>query len=107
MKTITLIIIFSLTAIAIRSVVAQTDTAIYHLTLKLETVNKAGKDVMEMTINGGIPCPALRFTEGDCAVIYVKNEMGQETMHAMQQMDEDGMNMDMGGEGMFEKNNLS
>ena len=34
---------------------------------------------MGMTINGSIPGPVLRFTEGDYAVIYVKNEMDVET----------------------------
>ncbi len=58
---------------------AQTDTTTYHLTLRQETVNKAGKDVKGMTINGQIPGPTLRFTEGDYAVIYVKNEMDVET----------------------------
>ena len=58
---------------------AQTDTTTYHLTLKQELVNKAGKEVMGMTINHGIPGPTLRFTEGDYAVIYVKNEMDVET----------------------------
>ncbi len=58
---------------------AQTDTITYHLTLRQETVNKAGKDVKGMTINGQIPGPSLRFTEGDYAVIYVKNEMDVET----------------------------
>lgn len=58
---------------------AQTDTTVYHLTLREETVNKAGKDVRAMTINHQIPGPTLRFTEGEYAVIYVKNEMIEET----------------------------
>jgi len=58
---------------------AQTDTTTYQLTLRQETVNKAGKDVMGMTINGGIPGPTLPFTEGGYAVINVKNEMDVET----------------------------
>jgi CopA family copper-resistance protein len=58
---------------------SQTDTTTYHLVIKQETVNKTGKNVMGMTINGGIPGPTLRFTEGDYAVIYVKNEMDVET----------------------------
>ena len=58
---------------------AQTDTITYHLTLRQETVNKAGKEVLGMTINGQIPGPTLRFTEGDYAVINVKNEMDVET----------------------------
>ncbi|WP_410005558.1 multicopper oxidase domain-containing protein [Aequorivita nionensis] len=51
----------------------------YTLTIKEEMVNKAGKDVKGMTVNGGIPGPILEFTEGEYAVIYVKNEMEEET----------------------------
>ncbi len=51
----------------------------YTLTLRQEKVNKAGKEVMGMTINGTIPGPTLEFTEGEYAVIYVKNEMNVET----------------------------
>ncbi len=58
---------------------AQSDTSIYHLTINKEVVNKAGKDVSGMTINGTIPGPTLRFKEGGYAVIYVKNEMEEET----------------------------
>ncbi|MCB0507483.1 MAG: multicopper oxidase domain-containing protein [Bacteroidetes bacterium] len=47
----------------------------YTLTIKKEMVSKAGKKVMGMTINGTIPGPTLEFTEGEYAVIYVKNEM--------------------------------
>jgi FtsP/CotA-like multicopper oxidase with cupredoxin domain len=32
-----------------------------------------------MTVNGTIPGPTLEFTEGEYAVIYVKNEMSEET----------------------------
>ena len=49
------------------------------ITLRESTVNKAGKDVMGMTVNGTIPGPTLEFTEGEYAVIYVKNEMSVET----------------------------
>ncbi|QHI36567.1 Copper resistance protein A [Kordia antarctica] len=49
------------------------------ITLRQATVNKAGKDVMGMTVNGTIPGPTLEFTEGEYAVIYVKNEMSVET----------------------------
>ncbi|GGW50826.1 hypothetical protein GCM10007383_38170 [Arenibacter certesii] len=51
----------------------------YTLTIKEETVNKAGKNVEGMTVNGTIPGPTLQFTEGEYAVIYVKNEMSVET----------------------------
>lgn len=58
---------------------AQSDTTVYHLTIDKETVNKAGKDVTGITINGSIPGPTIRFKEGGYAVIYVKNEMDEET----------------------------
>ena len=51
----------------------------YTLTLRQEKVNIADKEVMGMTINGSIPGPTLEFTEGEYAVIYVKNEMDEET----------------------------
>lgn len=51
----------------------------YTLTISNEMVNLAGKDIVAMTINGGIPGPTLRFTEGDSAVIHVINNMNVET----------------------------
>jgi len=51
----------------------------YKLTLRQEKVNKVGIKVMGITINGTIPGPILEFTEGEYAVIYVKNEMDVET----------------------------
>ena len=51
----------------------------YTLEINEEMVNKAGKDVMGMTINGSIPGPTLEFTEGEYAIIYVKNMMSEET----------------------------
>ena len=45
----------------------------YTLTLREEMVNKAGKEVMGMTVNGQIPGPTLNFNEGEYAIIYVKN----------------------------------
>lgn len=51
----------------------------YELTIAKENVNKAGKEVMGMTINGTIPGPILEFTEGEYAVIHVTNKMDVET----------------------------
>jgi FtsP/CotA-like multicopper oxidase with cupredoxin domain len=51
----------------------------YSLTIRMEIVHPAGKDVMGMTVNGSIPGPTLRFTEGDSAVIHVTNAMDMET----------------------------
>ncbi len=51
----------------------------YTLTIEEAVVDITGKKVMGMTVNGGIPGPTLTFTEGDYAVIYVKNNMDVET----------------------------
>ncbi len=51
----------------------------YTLIIEEEMVNKAGKEVKGMTVNGTIPGPTLEFTEGEYAVIHVKNEMKEET----------------------------
>ncbi|MBK5193877.1 MAG: multicopper oxidase domain-containing protein [Flavobacteriaceae bacterium] len=51
----------------------------YNLEINEEMVNKAGKDVMGMTINGSIPGSTLEFNEGEYAVIHVKNNMDVET----------------------------
>ncbi len=72
MKKITILLLPVLFVCINSLAFAQTDTTTYYLNLKQEEVNKAGKAVMGMTINGQIPGPTLRFTEGDYAVIYVK-----------------------------------
>ena len=52
---------------------------IYHLYLADTVVNFNGKQRPAMAINGSLPAPALEFTEGDTAEIYVHNEMMMET----------------------------
>jgi CopA family copper-resistance protein len=51
----------------------------YTLTIREEIVNKAEVAVKGMTVNGSIPGPVLEFNEGEYAIIYVKNEMKEET----------------------------
>ena len=51
----------------------------YDLTIDEQTVNITGKPKRSMTINGGIPGPTMRFTEGDVAVIRVHNKLKTET----------------------------
>jgi CopA family copper-resistance protein len=58
---------------------AQTDTVIYQLTIDREKVIIAGRESYGMTINGTIPGPTITFIEGNYAIIYVKNEMDEET----------------------------
>lgn len=54
----------------------------YHLTVSTATVEVDGRAVEKMTINGTIPGPVLRFTEGEKATITVTNETGEKTsMH--------------------------
>jgi FtsP/CotA-like multicopper oxidase with cupredoxin domain len=50
-------------------------TVEYDLTITRQAVNFTGHPVQAMTINGQLPGPTLRFTEGDRAVIRVHNQM--------------------------------
>ena len=85
MKNIQLIIILlavssqNLFAQRLEGNVAKLPVKEYTLTIREELVNITGKEVEGMTVNGTIPGPTLEFTEGDYAVIYVKNEMAMET----------------------------
>ena len=46
----------------------------YHLTVADTVVNFTGKPTRALATNGQIPAPALRFTEGDSARLYVTNQ---------------------------------
>ncbi len=59
--------------------IAQAKITEYHLTIKSETVNKTGKELEKITVNGSIPGPVLRFDEGDDAVIHVTNRLDQDS----------------------------
>ncbi len=61
------------------SLLAQHPIKEYTLTLRQQKVIKAGKLVKAITINDSLPGPTLYFTEGDSAVIRVKNEMSVPT----------------------------
>jgi len=54
-------------------------TVEYDLTIARQEVNFTGQPIEAMTINGQLPGPTLRFTEGDHAVIRVHNQMDVET----------------------------
>ncbi len=58
---------------------AHARTTQYALTIARQPVNITGHPVKKVTINGGIPGPVLRFTEGDEAVIKVTNTMAEAT----------------------------
>ncbi len=55
------------------------ETVEYDLTIARQEVNFTGHPAQAMNINGQIPGPILRFTEGDRAVIRVHNRMDVET----------------------------
>jgi CopA family copper-resistance protein len=55
---------------------AQRPVKEYYLILKESKVSKAGYMAKAITINDSIPGPTLYFTEGDSAVIHIKNELG-------------------------------
>ncbi len=65
-------IIFTLSVLAN---FASAKTVEYKITITEERVNITGRTVTGMTINGSIPGPTLRFTEGDTAVMHVTNAM--------------------------------
>ena len=50
----------------------------YHLYVNDTTVNFTGRKKKALAINGQIPAPTLRFTEGDSAVIHVHNLLNDE-----------------------------
>lgn len=58
---------------------AYAKTSEYNLTIDRTPVNITGHEVERVTVNGGIPAPTLRFTEGDDAVIHVTNKMDETT----------------------------
>ncbi|MFO0108976.1 MAG: hypothetical protein ACK52W_00345, partial [Alphaproteobacteria bacterium] len=53
--------------------IAPAATREYHLTLAKEPVTISGKPVTKITVNGAIPGPVLKFTEGDDAIIIEAN----------------------------------
>lgn len=58
---------------------AHAKTSEYTLTIERLPVNITGKPIEKITVNGGIPAPTLRFTEGDEAVIHVTNKLDEPT----------------------------
>jgi len=54
-------------------------TVEYDLTIAQQEVHITGNPAQALTINGSLPGPTLRFTEGDHAVIRVHNRMDEET----------------------------
>ncbi|MEQ1789197.1 MAG: copper resistance system multicopper oxidase [Rickettsiales bacterium] len=51
----------------------------YHLDIAREEVNITGTPTKKLTINGGIPGPTLRFTDGEDVTINVSNHLDMST----------------------------
>ena len=51
----------------------------YDLAVERRTIDVAGSTAIGLTVNGGLPGPTLRFTEGDTARIRVRNALEEET----------------------------
>src|SRR5687768_4423699 len=51
----------------------------YHLDIARQEVNITGTPVEKITINGTIPGPTLRFTEGEDVTIHVTSHMDEDT----------------------------
>jgi CopA family copper-resistance protein len=66
-------------AIAIWLLSSSAFAGTYHLDIAKQKVNITGAPVEKITVNGGIPGPTLRFTEGEEAVITVTNHMDEDT----------------------------
>ncbi|MFA7172025.1 MAG: multicopper oxidase domain-containing protein [Kiritimatiellia bacterium] len=54
-------------------------TVEYDLTIARQEINITGHPVQAMTLNGQLPGPTLRFTDGDHATIRVHNQVDVET----------------------------
>lgn len=52
---------------------------IHHLDIAREEVNITGTPVKKITVNGSIPGPTLRFTEGEDVTITVTNHLDEDT----------------------------
>lgn len=66
-------------ALFVSATMVSAATVVYDLTIARQEVNFTGQPAQAMTINGRLPGPTLRFTEGDHAIIRVHNRMDVET----------------------------
>ena len=58
---------------------AYAKTSEYTLNIERSIKNITGKPIEKITVNGSIPAPTLRFTEGDEAIIHVTNSLDEPT----------------------------
>jgi FtsP/CotA-like multicopper oxidase with cupredoxin domain len=65
--------------LALMPATATAETREYTLTIDRQDVTITGEKLSKITVNGTLPGPVLRFSEGDDAVIHVKNAMKHES----------------------------
>ena len=51
----------------------------YHLTIDHKQLEIDGHRMQKVSVNDAIPAPELHFTEGDTAIIHVKNQLSQDS----------------------------
>ncbi len=68
-----------LLALFIQLFSASTFAGTYDLDIAYKMVNKTGRDVSKITINGTIPGPTLRFKEGEDVTVNVTNHLDENT----------------------------
>jgi FtsP/CotA-like multicopper oxidase with cupredoxin domain len=71
--------VFAMTTVAAAPLPAQAETREYSLTIGSRPVSVGGHVTPKITINGTLPGPTLRFTEGDDAVVHVTNTLKTDT----------------------------
>jgi FtsP/CotA-like multicopper oxidase with cupredoxin domain len=71
--------VFVMALLAATPLVVHAETRAYNLTIGSQMVTVGGHATPRITINGTLPGPTLRFTEGDEAVIHVTNTLKTDT----------------------------
>jgi len=71
--------VFAMATLAAAPPLAHAETRDYNLTIGSRAVSVGGHVTPKITINGSLPGPTLRFTEGDDAVIHVTNTLKADT----------------------------
>jgi FtsP/CotA-like multicopper oxidase with cupredoxin domain len=66
-------------ALATSAAAGKAEQVVYELTIAETALQIGGRTTVALTVNGGIPGPILRFTEGDEAVIRVQNLLDVES----------------------------
>jgi len=71
--------VFVMAGVAMLPLSVHAETREYDLTIGSRNVSIGGHSTPKITINGTLPGPTLRFTEGDDAVIHVTNTLKADT----------------------------